>query len=117
VTLWGETSQENLMSFRFDKVERRSGYSTYMILHEPRENRVRAYWNLLEGLGCSYESMHSAVLRPYLLTTQGLYLYFHSRSQTQPKLRAFIDFMRQSRCDPVGTRLRPHVAQLVSVTT
>jgi DNA-binding transcriptional LysR family regulator len=38
-----------------------------------------------------------AVLRPYLPTTQGLYLYFPSRSQTQPKLRAFIDFMTQSR--------------------
>jgi DNA-binding transcriptional LysR family regulator len=38
-----------------------------------------------------------AVLRPYLLTTQGLYLYFPSRSQTQPKLRAFIDFMRRTR--------------------
>jgi len=41
--------------------------------------------------------MLRAVLRPYLLTTQGLYLYFPSRSQTQPKLRAFIDFMRRSR--------------------
>jgi len=38
-----------------------------------------------------------AVLWAYLLTTQGLYLYFPSRSQTQPKLRAFIDFMRRSR--------------------
>jgi DNA-binding transcriptional LysR family regulator len=34
-----------------------------------------------------------SVLRPYLPTTQGLYLYFPSRSQTQPKLRAFIDFL------------------------
>jgi DNA-binding transcriptional LysR family regulator len=37
------------------------------------------------------------VLRPYLPTTQGLYLYFPSRSQAQPKLRAFIDFTKQSR--------------------
>jgi DNA-binding transcriptional LysR family regulator len=37
------------------------------------------------------------VLRPYLPTTQGLYLYFPSRSQTQPKLRAFIDFLTRSR--------------------
>jgi DNA-binding transcriptional LysR family regulator len=37
------------------------------------------------------------VLRPYLLITPGLYLYFPSRSQTQPKLRAFIDFMTRSR--------------------
>jgi DNA-binding transcriptional LysR family regulator len=40
--------------------------------------------------------MLRAVLRPYLPTTQGLYLYFPRRSQTQPKLRAFIDFMRRS---------------------
>jgi len=33
------------------------------------------------------------VLRPYLPTTQGLYLYFPSRSQAQPKLRAFIDYV------------------------
>jgi len=33
------------------------------------------------------------VLRPYLPTTQGLYLYFPRRSQAQPKLRAFIDYL------------------------
>jgi DNA-binding transcriptional LysR family regulator len=38
-----------------------------------------------------------SVLRPYLPTTQGLYLYFPSRSQMQPKLRAFIDFMTRGR--------------------
>lgn len=37
------------------------------------------------------------VLRPYLPVTQGLYLYFPSRSQAQPKLRAFIDFLTQRR--------------------
>jgi DNA-binding transcriptional LysR family regulator len=37
------------------------------------------------------------VLRSFLRTTQGLYLYFPSRSQTQPKLRAFIDFATQRR--------------------
>ncbi|HZP76713.1 MAG TPA: LysR family transcriptional regulator [Pseudolabrys sp.] len=37
------------------------------------------------------------VLRPYMPTTQGLYLYFPSRSQTQPKLRAFIDFLTEKR--------------------
>jgi DNA-binding transcriptional LysR family regulator len=37
------------------------------------------------------------VLRSYLPTTQGLYLYFPSRSQTQPKLRAFIDFLTRER--------------------
>lgn len=38
-----------------------------------------------------------AVLRPYLPTTQGLYLYFPSRSQAQPKLRALIDLMAEHR--------------------
>ena len=37
------------------------------------------------------------VLRPYLPTTRGLYLYFPSRSQTQPKLRAFVDFLAKRR--------------------
>jgi hypothetical protein len=50
------TSEDHVI-FRFDKVERRSGHSTYMILHEPKDNRVRAYWDLLERIGCSYESM------------------------------------------------------------
>jgi DNA-binding transcriptional LysR family regulator len=38
-----------------------------------------------------------SVLRPHLPTTQGLHLYFPSRSQTQPKLRAFIDFLTRRR--------------------
>lgn len=38
-----------------------------------------------------------AVLRPYLPTTQGLHLYFPGRSQAQPKLRAFIDFLTARR--------------------
>lgn len=37
------------------------------------------------------------VLRPYLPATQGLHLYFPGRSQAQPKLRAFIDFLTASR--------------------
>jgi DNA-binding transcriptional LysR family regulator len=37
------------------------------------------------------------VLRPYLPSTQGLYLYFPRRSQSQPKLRAFIDFATKVR--------------------
>jgi len=37
-----------------------------------------------------------SVLRPYLPVTQGLYLYFPGRSQTQPKLRAFIDFLTRT---------------------
>jgi DNA-binding transcriptional LysR family regulator len=41
-------------------------------------------------------TLHS-VLRPYLPTIKGLYLYFPNRSQTQPKLRAFIDFVTRRR--------------------
>jgi DNA-binding transcriptional LysR family regulator len=36
-----------------------------------------------------------AVLASYLPTKPGLFLYFPTRSQTQPKLRAFIDVMRR----------------------
>lgn len=35
-----------------------------------------------------------AVLQPYCRSNPGLYLYFPARSQAQPKLRAFIDFVR-----------------------
>jgi DNA-binding transcriptional LysR family regulator len=38
-----------------------------------------------------------SVLRPYLPIIKGLYLYFPSRSQTQAKLRAFIDFVTRRR--------------------
>lgn len=44
-----------------------------------------------------------AVLRPYLPTTQGLHLYFPSRSQAQPKLRALIDFLIESRSRMEGS--------------
>lgn len=44
-----------------------------------------------------------AVLRPYLPTTQGLHLYFPARSQAQPKLRAFIDFMTVRRSQAEST--------------
>jgi DNA-binding transcriptional LysR family regulator len=37
------------------------------------------------------------VLQLYLRTAEGLHLYFPSRSQTQLKLRAFIDFLTQRR--------------------
>ena len=43
------------------------------------------------------------LLRPYLPSTQGLYLYFPSRSQTQPKLRAFIDYLTKTRRRTDGT--------------
>jgi hypothetical protein len=64
--------------------------------------------------------MLRAVLRPYLLTTQGLYPYFLGRSQTQPKLRALIDFMRRSRISsqcarhPVDVMLTPGQAHDLS---
>lgn len=45
-----------------------------------------------------------AVLRPYVVVTPGLQLYFPRRSQTQPKLRAFIDFMTASRPRPARHR-------------
>jgi DNA-binding transcriptional LysR family regulator len=35
------------------------------------------------------------VLDAFTITTEGLYLYFPERSQTQPKLRAFIDFAKR----------------------
>ena len=38
------------------------------------------------------EASLQAVLQPYCRSNPGLYLYFPARSQTQPKLRAFIDF-------------------------
>jgi DNA-binding transcriptional LysR family regulator len=60
----------------------------------------------LRGLGLAYtadlvaaEPLASGaledVLRPYLPVTPGLFLYFPRRSQTQPKLRAFIDVARR----------------------
>ena len=59
-----------------------------------------------QGLGLIYttdaaaerelaEGRLEAVLEAYLPTSPGLYLYFPSRSQTQPKLRAFIDVALQ----------------------
>jgi len=55
-----------------------------------------------QGLGLIYttdaaaeselaEGRLEAVLEPYLPTSPGLFLYFPTRSQSQPKLRAFID--------------------------
>jgi DNA-binding transcriptional LysR family regulator len=46
-----------------------------------------------------------AVLRPYLPVTPGLSLYFPRRSQHQPKLRAFIDFLTASRSQAAGLRV------------
>jgi len=44
--------------FDFVEVRERGGHSTYMILMHPADSRATPYWNLLEGLGCSYESTH-----------------------------------------------------------
>ena len=67
------------------------------------------------GLGLAYAAdavaarelaagtLHS-LLRPYLPTTQGLYLYFPSRSQAQPKLRALIDFLIANRREDINPR-------------
>lgn len=48
---------ENNMVFDFMTVIKRGGHSTFMLLMETVETCVAAYWNLLEMLGCSYESM------------------------------------------------------------
>ena len=42
------------------------------------------------------------VLRPFVPLSSGLYLYFPSRTQTQPKLRAFIDMATQWIADRGG---------------
>lgn len=44
--------------FDFMTVTRRGGHSTYMILVQPAESRINAYWGMLERMGCSYESAH-----------------------------------------------------------
>lgn len=48
------------------------------------------------------------VLTQHLPTTSGLFLYFPARSQSQPKLRAFIDFVTR-RLRPKATGLRAAV--------
>ncbi len=40
------------------------------------------------------------VLRDFIAPTSGLYLYFPARTQSQPKLRAFIDFMTRAAAPP-----------------
>jgi hypothetical protein len=41
----------------FIEIIERGGHSTYMLLIQPAETRIVSYWSILEGLGCSYESM------------------------------------------------------------
>jgi Domain of unknown function (DUF4265) len=49
---------EGNLVFEFEAVVERGGHSTYMLIMEAGEPRVAAYWNLLEKMGCSYESSH-----------------------------------------------------------
>jgi Domain of unknown function (DUF4265) len=49
---------ENDTIFDFIAVAKRGGHSTYMILMQPGDTRTAAYWNMLEKMGCSYESTH-----------------------------------------------------------
>jgi hypothetical protein len=43
--------------FDFDRVEKRGGHSTFMMLVAPTEKRFGAYWKLVEKVDCSYERM------------------------------------------------------------
>jgi hypothetical protein len=50
------TPTEYQIAYNFGAVLERSGHSTFMILMEPDDSRVRFYWGLLERIGCLYES-------------------------------------------------------------
>jgi Domain of unknown function (DUF4265) len=43
--------------FDFDRVEKRGGHSTFMLLVAPTEKRFEAYWKPVEKMDCSYERM------------------------------------------------------------
>jgi hypothetical protein len=47
---------EDGLVFRFESVSERGGHSTYMLIMEAHKSRIDAYWNMLESMGCSYES-------------------------------------------------------------
>jgi hypothetical protein len=47
---------EASLVFEFEAVVERGGHSTYMLIMEAGKPRVDAYWNMLEKMGCSYES-------------------------------------------------------------
>jgi len=49
---------ENNAVFKFEKIVERRGHSTYMLIMLMNEHRIGAYWNMLEAMGCSYESMN-----------------------------------------------------------
>ena len=42
--------------FEFERVTKRSGHSTYMLLVTPNNAHFPAYWKLLQDKGCFYES-------------------------------------------------------------
>jgi hypothetical protein len=44
--------------FNFERVNKRGGHSTFMILFEDAEPRFDAYWASLKTVGCSYEGAH-----------------------------------------------------------
>jgi hypothetical protein len=56
------------------------------------------------------------LLRSYIPSDAGLYLYFPEHSQTQLKLRMFIDMVRKMTLQPVGlkTRYAPPVANTLT---
>jgi Domain of unknown function (DUF4265) len=50
------TPKESNLVFDFKEVVQRGEHSTYMIIVPELGTRERAYWTLLETIGCSYES-------------------------------------------------------------
>ena len=69
----------------------------------------------VQGLGLAYVSDREVqshltagrlepVLRPYIPSDAGLYLYFPRHSQTQLKLRMFIDMVRKMTAQPLGVQ-------------
>jgi hypothetical protein len=55
--VFAEPTENNLV-FDFLEIIERGRHSTYMLLMQPAEARAAAYWNMLEKLGCSFESMY-----------------------------------------------------------
>jgi hypothetical protein len=47
---------EGYLVYDFVEVIERGGHSTYMLLMQPGDARINAFWNRLEGMGCTYES-------------------------------------------------------------
>src|SRR5262245_50022173 len=47
---------QNESVFEFEGVAERGGHSTYMLIMSGGSDRTSLHWNMLERLGCSYES-------------------------------------------------------------